>query len=250
MHVVANADLAGHHDVIAGRRAAGDSDLRTNHVVPADAAVVGDHHQVVDLGAVADFGRAVGAPIDRRQAPISTSSPISTLPNWAQGSCLAVDQPIAKAVRADHATGMDHGPRADRPFLVQHDVRIERDFFAQPAAGHDVAAAVNRGSAADHHVVADGGPGMNVDVVADPGRRADKRSRADADPPAVAAAGTEMLHDPGEGLMNVGHGDGGHRQPVGRKAGRNDRGPGLGGGQFFGLFVPIDKGDVARPGVE
>src|SRR5262249_14459724 len=49
--VVGDAHLARHHHVVAGAAAAGDADLADQQVVPADLAVVADHHQVVDLGA-------------------------------------------------------------------------------------------------------------------------------------------------------------------------------------------------------
>ena len=34
--------------------------------MPAEAAIVGDHHLIVDLGAVADDRRAIRAAVDRR----------------------------------------------------------------------------------------------------------------------------------------------------------------------------------------
>src|SRR5271157_386395 len=82
VHVIADADLAGQDDVIAGRRAAGYSDLRAKHVVAAEATVVGNHHLVVDLRAVADNRRAVGAAVDRRAGAnldVSTNNHISQL---------------------------------------------------------------------------------------------------------------------------------------------------------------------------
>ena len=68
--------------------------------------------------------------------------------------------------------------------------------------------------------------------------------------PTAAARRAEILDDAGEGLMDVGHGDGGHRQPVRRKAGGDNGRPGVSGRQFFSLLVAIDKGDVARTGIQ
>ena len=62
--VIDDADLAGHHDVIAGAARAGDAHLADEQVVLADLAVVADLHQVVDLGAGADARRLEGAAVD------------------------------------------------------------------------------------------------------------------------------------------------------------------------------------------
>src|SRR5262245_971760 len=52
--VAHDADLAGDHDVVARGAGAGHAHLADEQVVPADAAVVADLHQVVDLGPRAD----------------------------------------------------------------------------------------------------------------------------------------------------------------------------------------------------
>ena len=65
MNVVANAHLAGHDNVVAGGRAAGDTDLATDEVMFTDAAVMGYLHQVIDFGAFADNRRSVGPSVDR-----------------------------------------------------------------------------------------------------------------------------------------------------------------------------------------
>ena len=85
--VIDDADLAGDHDVIARAARAGDAHLADEQVVPADPAVVADLHEVVDLGAFAD---RVAWNVPRSivvQAPISTSSPISTWPSCGTLTC-------------------------------------------------------------------------------------------------------------------------------------------------------------------
>src|SRR6185369_8640289 len=64
--VVGDADLAGHHHVTARGAGAGDADLADEHVVRTDLAVVGDHHQVVDLGSRPDARRLKRAAVDGR----------------------------------------------------------------------------------------------------------------------------------------------------------------------------------------
>src|SRR5436309_1693239 len=49
--VVGDPGLPGYHDVVPGAGGSRDADLGGDDVVPPDLAVVGDHHEVVDLGA-------------------------------------------------------------------------------------------------------------------------------------------------------------------------------------------------------
>ena len=66
VHVIAQAGLAANHDVVAGRRAAGDANLGANNIVLSDATVVSDLNQVIDLGTLTDRSCAVRAAVDRR----------------------------------------------------------------------------------------------------------------------------------------------------------------------------------------
>ena len=181
--MIAHAHLAGHHHVIAGGRAAGDADLRAEHVVPADAAVVGDHHQVVDFRALADDRRAVGAAVDGRAGADFHVGPQNHIAQLGRKHVPAVGETIAETIGPQHGVGMDHAPRPDNRVFVQHGVGKDGHILADLRAGHDVYAAVDRRAGADRHVVADGGKRMDVDVLGDLGRGTDDGQRADADPP-------------------------------------------------------------------
>lgn len=65
LDVIPHSDLSGQHDVVPGRATAGDPDVGTEQVVPSNAAIVGDHDLIVDLGSVADRRRSIRAAIDR-----------------------------------------------------------------------------------------------------------------------------------------------------------------------------------------
>src|SRR5579883_1296969 len=67
--LVLHADLAGHHDVVAGLAAPGDAYLAAKQVVPADLVVVADHDEVVDLRPLADPGRLERRAVDRAIGP-------------------------------------------------------------------------------------------------------------------------------------------------------------------------------------
>src|SRR5439155_5233970 len=66
VHVADDADLTGHHDVIARTTRARDAHLADEQVVPADLAVVAHLHEVVDLGAGPDARRLERPAVDRR----------------------------------------------------------------------------------------------------------------------------------------------------------------------------------------
>jgi hypothetical protein len=67
--VPAQSGLAGQHDIVAQRSAAGDAHLGTNETVFADDYVVGDLHEIIDLGALADLGAAETRAVERAVGP-------------------------------------------------------------------------------------------------------------------------------------------------------------------------------------
>ena len=61
--MIGDAGLAAKLAAIPDRHTAGNAGLARDDAVPADADVVGDLHQVIDLGILADDGVLVGTPI-------------------------------------------------------------------------------------------------------------------------------------------------------------------------------------------
>jgi hypothetical protein len=59
-----NSRLAGDHATVLDARGTGDPNLRDYEAEPADADVVADLHQVVDLGAGAYHGVVHTSPVD------------------------------------------------------------------------------------------------------------------------------------------------------------------------------------------
>ena len=66
LQMAGEAGLTAERGEIVEDAGAGNAALRDEHAMPADDDVVADLHEVVDLGALADDGVAVGAAIDRR----------------------------------------------------------------------------------------------------------------------------------------------------------------------------------------
>src|SRR5712675_1184711 len=62
--LVTDPHLSADHSVVFNHYAARESGLCGDDDMPPDAAIVGDVHHVVELGAVADVGDAQGCAID------------------------------------------------------------------------------------------------------------------------------------------------------------------------------------------
>ena len=164
--MVAQAGLAAHDDVVAGRRAAGDADLGANQIVLADAAVVGDLNQVVDFGAFADRGRAVGAAVDRGAGADFDVVVDANVAQLGGQDMSPGDVRVAEAVSADHCAAVnDHAVADDRVF-VEHRAGTDEHVASDFAAGQNLCAGQNCGAVADDAIVADGCAGVNVYVFA------------------------------------------------------------------------------------
>ncbi len=144
--MVADAHLARHHHVVAGGRAAGHAHLRAEHVVPADLAVVGHHHQVVDLRALTDGGRPIGAAVDGCAGTDFHVGHQDHVAQLGRQHVAAVDQPVAEPIGAQHGIGVDHAAGADDGIVVQHGVGEDRGVLADLRAGHDVDAGIDSSS--------------------------------------------------------------------------------------------------------
>ncbi len=113
MDMVAHAYLTGHDHVVSRARRAGDSNLADKNVMSADLAIVGDHHEIVDLGPDPDPRRAEGSAIDRRaraDLDIVADLDVAQLRNF---DVRAVHHPIAEAVCANDTIGVHDHPIAE-----------------------------------------------------------------------------------------------------------------------------------------
>src|SRR5262249_28325062 len=142
--VIGDADLPRDHDVVARTRRAGDADLADDQVVPADAAIVRDLHEVVDLRAAPDKRYRERAAVDRRAGAdldVVLEFDRTELRNLLM---LAGVEPIAEAVRPDHGVGVNEDAMTDNRPVIQHRVRVDDDIIAEPTIRSDDGPAMNR----------------------------------------------------------------------------------------------------------
>src|SRR5690606_1866453 len=174
---------------------------------PADADVVADLHQVVDLRALADDRTAKAGAVDR-----GAGADLHVIADLHDADLLDLDvapagEFVAKTVAAD-----------DRA-AVHDDATTEHAAFAHGAACVQHAVLAEAGTAADE------GAGMNRAAVADPDFSLDHRTGADADAGGIEAHAFshlrrrmharlerrgcrgEMADNGGEGQGWIGHDD-------------------------------------------
>ncbi len=144
-----HAHLSAQHDVMAQRRAARDAALRDQNAVRPDPNVVGEHHQIVDLRALADDGvaqrgaidRAVGADFD-----IVFDDDIADLRDFVMH---AVAGGVAESIAADDDAGVQNHPLAQDAALVDHDVGIDDAVRSDLHLRADVCPGINHRAGAD-----------------------------------------------------------------------------------------------------
>ena len=140
-----------------------------------------DHHEVVDLGPLADARRLEGAAIDRRAGP-----DLDIIGNLDPAQLRHLDVPallesIAKPIGPDHRVGMNGNAVSQHRVVIKDDAGVQGDIVADPAerlmttsgcesdSGHEVlpspiiAKEVNAGiGPADLHRGMDDGPRIDA----------------------------------------------------------------------------------------
>src|SRR5262249_1469004 len=126
LDVIDDPGLPGHHHVIAGRTGPGDPHLSGQDVVPADPAVVGDHHQGVALRPGPDPGRPERAAVDRGARPDLHVVLDLDPPELRDLDVPPVVQPVSEPVGPDHRVRVDNRPVPDLAVVVEDGARVDR----------------------------------------------------------------------------------------------------------------------------
>src|SRR5262249_14700664 len=123
--VIGDADLAAEDGVVPGLRRTTDADMTDENVVSADVAVVTDHDEVVDLGAVADDGPTERGAVD---GGVGADLNVVAEPNGAKLRNLfvsAVDHAEAESVATDDGAGVHDATLADFSARVDDGLRMD-----------------------------------------------------------------------------------------------------------------------------
>ncbi len=162
-YVAGDPRLAGDHTSVSDVRRTRNSNLRHDEAGAADADVVPDLNQVVDLRARANQSIVDAAAIDRRigaNLHVVTNDASADMRNSEVG---AAGEDIAEPVCGNPCTCMDHYP------LTQYRAGLQRCSRQQP------------GSGTDPHTITHDTMSADEDVVADAGRFTDNRVRVEGD---------------------------------------------------------------------
>ena len=167
------ARLAAEGGEIADHGRARNAALRHQHAMAADDDVVGDLHQIVDLGPFADDRIAVGAAVDRR-----TGADLDVVLDDDAADLRHLEVPArpereAEAVLADVDAGMDDDAVADeragdRRLGADDAVAADADAGADDRIGADQRAGADLRARADHRA------GIDDDARLEPRRRMDE----------------------------------------------------------------------------
>src|SRR5207245_879760 len=109
----------------AGGRRAGDANLADQQVVRTDAAVVGDHHKVVDLRPQADARGLEGAAVDGgagADLDVIADLDAAQLRHLDVASLVLA---IAEAIGAEDGVSVDDDAVAEHAALVEDSLRIQ-----------------------------------------------------------------------------------------------------------------------------
>src|SRR5881628_2231491 len=180
--MIRDSRLSGDDHVVLHLHAPGDSRQCHDQAARADAYVMGDVYEVVDLGAGPDHGIVHTAPVDARVRPDLDVIPDETAPDVrnlaVRLAVLAGD--VAETVAAkDRARVHDH-PFAERRARVERDAGIELRVIADGDAVPEHARRPDAYVAPELHLMPDDGMRPDRDRLLPRRLAADDRRRMDA----------------------------------------------------------------------
>src|SRR5262249_16769256 len=150
-----------------GAARAGDAHLADQEVVRADPAIVANHHQVVDLGALANARRLERAAVDRRAGTnldIITDLDVAQLRHLDVASAVL---PIATAIGTEDGMSVNDDAVAEHAAIVEDGVRIQGHVVAEPAVTANDNAGGEPAASTEDRSLADADKGMDAGLGTD-----------------------------------------------------------------------------------
>src|SRR5664279_2127164 len=169
-HVVIYADARSQHNEILKRRTAGNSHLRHQNTVPADAHVMADLNQVVDLAALADHGVANGPAVNRGAGADFDVVLDDDAPDLRHLEVAGAAHDVAEAILTDLAAGVDNDPVADQR-VRDHRPAADGAIAPDPHLGTDHRGRPDDAAAADFGARSNHRTGLDRDAAFQPRAR-------------------------------------------------------------------------------
>src|SRR3989338_705347 len=116
--------LSGENDPVADGDAPGNTDLRNNDTVFADRDIVGNLHQVIDLGPLPDKCFIKPGTVDRYISADLNAVFDDDRSHLRDLFLYSVDAHKTKTIRADHRPAVNDHLIADGETLADRDMRI------------------------------------------------------------------------------------------------------------------------------
>ncbi len=161
--VAGDANLSGEHHVAADLGRAREPDLRAQQRVLAHTRSVADLHQVVDLRAVGNDGRADAGAVDAGiglDLDIAADAHRPGLRNLVPGAVIALGE--AKAIAADHDPVLKNDAVAEHAALADDGMGMGEEITAHRHAGIEDDVGEQDRSLADPDAFTDDGIGADV----------------------------------------------------------------------------------------
>jgi hypothetical protein len=183
--MVGDADLSAQRASVLDDDRAGEADLRREQTILADAAVVRDVDEVVDLGAGADERVADAPAVDCRVGADLDVVADQAAPDVWNLLVPAVAKDVPEAVRPDAGPGVDRDttpelhPRVERHVREQAAALTHADPRADDAMSVDDDVVTQRRAVTDHGVRADAHPPAEPGPVAEARRLVHAGTRPD-----------------------------------------------------------------------
>src|SRR5262249_48160925 len=141
--------------------------LADEQIVPADLAIVGYHHQIINLGPIADTRGLERPAVDGGTRPDLHIRADLDVPKLRHFHVPSVVESVAESVGTEDRVGMDDRPVADKRSVVQNGVWEEDNVIPDAAEASDHHAAVDAATRSQDTTLADAGEWEDAAVFAD-----------------------------------------------------------------------------------
>jgi hypothetical protein len=175
--MIPNPRLTRYDHLVASRRRPGNSCLRHDDVVSANATIMPNLNEIVDLASLSNACGAECAAIDcgaRADLDIILNFHVAKLGDF---NMLPIQAAITKTIRTDNTIRVDDDAVSDDCPLIKHDMRVQDDIFPDTTTSPDNNSGMQYGSGSDPHGRTDDDMGTDTNIFRNGCRRVDDGCR-------------------------------------------------------------------------